>query len=86
MLPLPWSRRLAHYFEARRGYHLIYDGRMVGLSSQAADGSTLGCTRLAIACTEQLRHYPDQTVDKSLFWIQTSVHVQTFLTNAIEGI
>ncbi len=66
----------------------LYGGRMVGLSSQAAVRSTIEVQRLAIACTEQLRHHPDCTtiveVDKSLFWIQTSV--QTFLTNAIEVI
>ncbi len=64
----------------------LYDGRMVGLSSQAAVGSTMEAQRLAIVCMEQLRH-PDHTtiaeVDKSLFWLQTSV--QTFLTYANRG-
>ena len=52
------------------GLIYLYDGRMVGLSSQAAVGSTKGTTkRLTIACTEQLRYHPDHTtiveVDKS---------------------
>ena len=66
----------------------LYDGPMVGLSSQAAVGSTVGSTKTCIGLYGTKLRHPDYTtiveVDKSLFWLQTSV--QTFLTNAIEGI
>ena len=52
----------------------FYNGRMVGLSSQAAVGEA---QRLDITCTEPSSDHPDHTtiieVDKGLFWLQTSV-------------
>ncbi len=61
---------------------------MVGLSSQAAVGSTIGSTKTCHNLYGTKLRYSDHTtiveVDKSLFWLQISVHA--FLTNAIEGI
>ncbi len=50
----------------------LYDGRMVGLSSQAAVGSTIGSTETCHSLYGTFRH-PDHTtiveVDKGLFWL-----------------
>ncbi len=59
------------------GLTYLYDGRMVGLSSQALVGSTIGSTKTCHNLYGTKLRHPDhrtiKKVDKDLFWLQTSL-------------